>query len=135
VQLEPSRGRGEVQTFLEADEGHAALMELLNGRDDVRQAPAEAVETPNADRVELAPAGLRHQAIERRPAVFAAGDAFVAELAGDGPLPAGDIAAELEELVVDGLGIGTDTAVNRGTHDGSPQGRGSHRIVGSPGDR
>src|SRR5262249_43682750 len=79
VQLEASRSRGEVQAFLEADEGDASLMELVDGRDDVRQAAPEAVETPDADHVKAAAAGLGHQAIKRRSAVLGTAHAFITE--------------------------------------------------------
>ena len=84
VELQPTGGRRQVQPFLEAHERDAALVELLDGRHDVRQAAAEAVERLQTQITSMRPrraSAMRR--VERRPAVLDAGDALVDELAGD----------------------------------------------------
>ena len=98
--------------------------QLLDGRHHVRQAAAEAVEAPDADDVLLPrrASAIRRSSAGRR--------SLLPEMPSSRNSPVtvhcrvGGIGAELEELVVDGLGIGTDTAVDRSTHDGRPPGSG-----------
>jgi hypothetical protein len=120
VELQPAGRRREVEAFLETDERHAAFMQFLYGRHHMRERSAESVKRPDADDIHSPAARVHHQPIERRPTILGAGYALVLKLANERPLMGGDVGLQLEELVIDGLGVGTDTAISRGTHDGRP---------------
>ena len=70
VKLQASSGGGQVQAFPQAHERHTAVMKLLDGRYDVRQAAPEAVERPDRNQVDAPASRIRHEAIEGGAAIM-----------------------------------------------------------------
>jgi len=64
VEEQPAHGRRGVDGLGVADEVHAEVAELLQGRDQRAQAAREAVILPDQHAVEAAPACVGHQGIE-----------------------------------------------------------------------
>ena len=108
----PSRRRG-VDAFAQRDEREAERLQVLEQRDQVLQVASQPIELPRHQHVELAAPRVRHEPVERRPAVGRAAHAVI-----DGCLLAAgrDVAAQLGELVLGLLVEIGDAGVDGSSH-------------------
>ena len=94
------------------------------------QVASKAIEPPAHDDIELATFRVRHEAIERGPAVLRAGHADIDVLDGRSPPARRNVASELGELIFRFLVSRRHASVD-GSFTGNLQVCGSRRITGS----
>ena len=98
-----ARGRGGVDALLQTEEGHAAGLELLDDRQQLRKGAAQPVEAD--DRQGIAPAGVGQEFGQTRPVHRLA-------RADVGEHPDGSGLLEAQDLTGDVLVSGADTGVS-----------------------
>ena len=77
VHLQFAGWSGRVDALLQADEGHAEGLQLVQQRDQMAEIPAQPIQSPADQDVKPSPAGVRHQSIQGRPPILSAAHATV----------------------------------------------------------
>ena len=110
AQHQPSCGAARVDALTQGREPHASVGERLNRVDEVREAPAEPIQLPAHDEIDLPAFGVGHQLVEGWSAVLRTADAGIDVFGG---LPAASLAvtAKFQQLVLAGLVRGRDASV------------------------
>ena len=118
VEEQPAHGRGGVDRLGVADEVHAEVAELLQGRDQRAEGAGEAVVLPDQHAVEAAPAGVGHQGIEvgRAPAAAHVAAGLVHVLAMHHEAAASGIVPQLPQLQLRALLARGHPRVDRHPH-------------------
>jgi hypothetical protein len=106
---EPPGAGAQVNTILEADKGHARLIEILDAAHEVRGASAPSVELPDHDGIDVPSLGLCDQALSSR-AQFAAADLLL-DHGHDFPAASLGHTPQFVGLHGSGLPAGRDAAV------------------------
>ena len=119
MQLETPRRRLQVDAFPERHKPHPEGLQLLQQRHQVLEAPPQAIQPPDDDRVHFPPSRIGDQTIEGGTAIRGPADAVVDELTA-GPASGVDVAAQLGELILGLLVEGRDARVDGGLHDPPP---------------
>ena len=122
MHLQLSGRCSRVDAFLQADEGHAERLELVEQSDEVLEAATEPIQSPADYNIETPPPGIADELVERRASINSTADTPVDELLRD-PASSGNVAAELSELVLRLLVERTHAGVDRGTHHSTPDSR------------
>ena len=103
-------GRRGVAALIEGHEGDTERCELLDECDQVSNIASEAIQSPYDEYIEAATAAVNQQAIERQSTVLRPADAVVDAVGC--PIPRGDVAPVLRELVLGLLVERTDAGQN-----------------------
>ena len=74
MELEPARGRRAVDPLAQTDEGHAHDVQFVQERHQVAEVPAQPVQPPADQHIELPTLGVPDQGVQGRSAILGSGE-------------------------------------------------------------
>jgi hypothetical protein len=117
LEHEPTGRCAEVDVVPETDERNTIGIEIGKSVHQMFQRTAEAINLPDSDQIELAPMGVRHEAIQLRSPLTGTGDTFIDVFGYDLPASAGTILAQLRQLHLGVLSVErADAGIQSDTH-------------------
>jgi len=110
AQHEPSSGAARVDAFADGREAYACISQRLDGDYQVSEAPAEPIQLPAHDDIQLSALRVRHELVESWPPVLRTADTAV-DVFGWLPAARLAVAAQLQQLVLARLVAGRHASV------------------------